>query len=289
MKALAIGLCAIIFGLGLGVSEAEAARRFGGGGSFGMQRQATPPAKAPTAAPAPTSAAGAAAAAQPKRSWLGPLAGLAAGIGLASLLSHFGLGEGVAQFLMFALLALAVVMAVRFFLNRRNGTNPAPMQYARAAANPSAAAGANTAKLESLAGGGSAAPAAASAAPAMLAGFDAEAFVRQAKLMFVRLQAANDTGNLDDLREFTSPEVCAEAQMQIKERGGAMQRTEIVTLEAAVIESAQEFGRYVVSVHFHGTLREDDGAAEAFDEIWHVTKPLDGSRGWAVAGIQQSN
>jgi predicted lipid-binding transport protein (Tim44 family) len=123
----------------------------------------------------------------------------------------------------------------------------------------------------------------------MLAGFDAEGFVRQAKLMFVRLQAANDTGNLDDLREFTSPEVFAEAQMAIKERGGVAQRTEVVTLEADVLESAQEFGRYVVSVRFHGSLREDANAAEAFDEIWHVTKPLDGSRGWAVAGIQQTN
>ena len=35
---------------------------------------------------------------------------------------------------------------------------------------------------------------------------------------------------------------------------------------------------------------QEDGAAaaEPFDEVWHLVKPADGSREWAIAGIQQT-
>jgi predicted lipid-binding transport protein (Tim44 family) len=134
-------------------------------------------------------------------------------------------------------------------------------------------------------------PAGAGAAPLQAsapAGFDAEGFARQAKLNFIRLQAANDSGNLDDLREFTTPEVFAELKMQLAERRGAEQRTDVVELNANVVEVAEEAGRYVVSVRFSGLLREEAGAAPSpFDEIWHLTKSIAGGSGWVVAGIQQ--
>jgi predicted lipid-binding transport protein (Tim44 family) len=42
-------------------------------------------------------------------------------------------------------------------------------------------------------------------------------------------------------------------------------------------------------VRFHGLIREEkDGVATPFDEVWHLVKPTDGSREWAIAGIQQS-
>jgi len=28
--------------------------------------------------------------------------------------------------------------------------------------------------------------------------------------------------------------------------------------------------------------------AAPFDEVWHLVKPVDGSREWAIAGIQQN-
>jgi predicted lipid-binding transport protein (Tim44 family) len=35
-------------------------------------------------------------------------------------------------------------------------------------------------------------------------------------------------------------------------------------------------------------VKEDANAdATPFDEVWHVVKPLDDSRSWAIAGIQQ--
>jgi predicted lipid-binding transport protein (Tim44 family) len=123
---------------------------------------------------------------------------------------------------------------------------------------------------------------------ALPAGFDAEAFVRQAKLNFIRLQAASDVGNLDDIREFTTPEMYAEIKLQMSERGDAAQRTEVTMLNADVLDCVEEANRYLVSVRFHGLIREDkDAPAVDFDEVWHLTKPADGKGGWAVAGIQQ--
>jgi predicted lipid-binding transport protein (Tim44 family) len=123
---------------------------------------------------------------------------------------------------------------------------------------------------------------------AIPAGFDVEGFLRQAKLNFVRLQAANDRGEMDDIRSFTTPEVFAEVQMQYEERGRAPQRTDVLDLDAALLEVATEAGQHIASVRFRGTLQEErEAAAVPFDEIWHLAKPTDGSRGWTVAGIQQ--
>jgi predicted lipid-binding transport protein (Tim44 family) len=119
-------------------------------------------------------------------------------------------------------------------------------------------------------------------------GFDADAFVREAKLNFLRLQAAYDAGNLDDIREFTSPEMYAEISLQIAERGEAEQHTEVIKLNAEVIECAEEPKRHLVSVRFHGLIREEkDAPAQDFNEIWHLTRVASGNHGWVVAGIQQ--
>ena len=120
--------------------------------------------------------------------------------------------------------------------------------------------------------------------------FDVEVFERQAKLNFIRLQAANDACNLADIREFTSPEIFAEIKLEIDERGGAKQRTDVVLLNAEVVEVVEENAQYIASVHYSGSLREAEGTApQAFDELWHLTKPVDGNRGWILAGIQQYN
>jgi predicted lipid-binding transport protein (Tim44 family) len=43
-----------------------------------------------------------------------------------------------------------------------------------------------------------------------------------------------------------------------------------------------------VSVRFHGLIREEpDSGTAPFDEVWHLVRPADGSREWAIAGIQQ--
>ena len=285
---------AVVIGFTLNVTDAEAAKRLGGGGSSGMQRQATPPAKnTQQAAPAQPAAPAAAPAAQPKRSWLGPIAGLAAGLGLAALASHFGFGEGLANFMMIALLAVAVIAVVGFFLRKKAAAQAPGMQYAAVGAGSDGSAPRPDFAPVGGSAGSSATPVAAAAPSAgtghIPADFDTEAFARNAKLNFIRLQTANDAGNLDDIREFTTPEMFAEIKLAIDERKGAKQETDVVELQAQVFDVAEEEKRYVVSVLFSGLIREDRSAvAESFSEIWHLVKPIDGSRGWSVAGIQQA-
>lgn len=284
MKNFVMMAAALVLGFTLQINDAEA-KRIGGGGSTGMQRQSVAPSNTQQAAPRQaTPPAAAQPAAQPKRSWMGPLAGLAAGIGLAALASHFGFGEELASFMMMALLAMVVIGVIGFFMRKKAAAQGNQgMQYAGAGAP----FGSNTPQREFTPAGGFAAPAAASSG-SIPAGFDAEGFVRNAKVNFIRLQAANDAGNLDDIREFTAPEMFAEIKMGIDERKGAKQTTDVVQLDAEVLDVTEEANRYIVSVHFNGLIREEDGtAAQPFAEVWHMTKPRDGSRGWVLAGIQQ--
>jgi len=281
MKKLLTFVVAGFIGLGMLATDAEA-KRLGGGGSFGMSRSTAPVQKAAPAPTAPTNAAAPAAApAKPATAapaggnrWLGPIAGLAAGIGLAALLSHFGLGEGVANFLMIMLLVMAAVFVFRLLFRKSQ-----PSQHATLA-------GAGNAPMRfepvSVPAGGS-----ASSAADVPAGFDADGFLRQAKLNFIRLQAANDAGNLDDLKQFLAPEVFAEIQMQFEERGKGKQETDVQQLDADLLEVVTEGNQHVASVRFAGTLREDGGAPTTFAEVWHLVKPVSGERGWQVAGIQQ--
>ncbi|MEW5768876.1 MAG: TIM44-like domain-containing protein [Pseudomonadota bacterium] len=280
MKHLILSLFAVFLAFALPVHDADA-KRFGGGKSSGFQREGISQRQA---APQrnPDTPAQAAGAAQPgKRSWLGPVAGIAAGLGLAALASHLGLGEEFANILLIALLAMGGLFLFKWLTRGRQQAAPQyGMQYAGAGNAPVQAPAAPVA--------GGMAPAPQAAAAELPAGFDAAAFTRQAKLNFLRLQAAYDAGNLDDIREFTSPEMFAEVKLQLEERGGAEQRTDVLNLEAEVLEAVEEGKRYVVSVRFHGLIREEqDAPAAPFSEIWHLTRPAEGQQGWVVAGIQQ--
>src|SRR5574343_901109 len=265
MKQLALMAAALVLGFTLSIGDAEA-KRLGGGGSSGMQRQSVAPSRSYDAAPqAPRQAtapqpAGTAGApqAQPKRSWMGPLAGLAAGLGLAALASHFGFGEGLANFMMMALLAMVVIGIVGYFMRKKAAAQGHQgMQYAGAGNGY----GNVPPPQEYQPMGGSAAPAAA-AVSNIPADFDTEGFERNAKVNFIRLQAANDAGNLDDIREFTSPEMFAEIKLGIDERKGAKQTTDVVQLKAEVLDVTEEAGRYIVSVHITGLIREEANAPD---------------------------
>lgn len=301
MKKVLLTLCILTLGLGMVIEDAEA-RRMGGGRSFGMQRnntvtpqrQATPPTAAPqqnAATPGRQQAAPGAAAATPKRSgWMGPIAGLAAGLGLAALASYLGFGEGLANFMMIALLVIVAVVVFRLIFRKAAPQKSTPLQYA-GAGSPNTV---DTPPPNNFSGGSFAAPDSnapeANASNASIpADFDVPGFLRVAKVNFVRLQAAHDAGNLEDIREFTSPEVFAEIKLDMAERQqGSVQQTDVVTLEAELLSLETEENRYIASVRFHGMIREEsESAALPFDEIWHLTKPVSGNLGWTIAGIQQ--
>jgi predicted lipid-binding transport protein (Tim44 family) len=194
--------------------------------------------------------------------WMGPLAGLAAGIGLAALFSHLGLGEGMANIMMMLLLlGAAVFFAVRWFLGRRQPAAAQPaMQYAGAGAGNAAPANFTPARFESTGVGAGATAAAAASAANIPADFDVDGFLRQAKLNFIRLQAANDRGDMEDIRQFCSPEMAAEIQMQFQERKQLAQETDVVQLDAELLDVSTEANRALASVRFSGLIREEANA-----------------------------
>jgi predicted lipid-binding transport protein (Tim44 family) len=296
-RLLALALVVMAATALLGIDAAEAGR-LGGGRSFGAQRQAIPPpAKAPNVAPATPSAPAqamapkAAPAATGASRWLGPLAGLAAGIGLAALLSHFGLSEGFASILMLALLVFGGFFLIRMFMGRRASAR-APMQYAGAgsggSATPLPPASQDRSNAFEPVFGGAAAAAPPSSAAQFPAGFDPAPFVVQAKVQFRKLQAAYDTGDRKALADVLTPEMYAEIDKEIAERG-AHASTEVASLDATVLDVSTEGGNHWASVHFQGMLREDGAVLpKPFDEIWNLVKPVDGKSGWLLAGIRQT-
>jgi predicted lipid-binding transport protein (Tim44 family) len=296
MKKLVFGFALALLGAALMLPDADA-RRLGGGRSIGAQRSITsaPPAQAPArpaqqtqqmapaqqpaAAPAGTAAAGQPAAATGLSRWMPMLGGLALGGLLGWLLGPSGLGV----LLLVALLGVAALLAFRL-MGQRRGEAPQPMQYAGlgsetvAAPPPSQAAGFEAQRA-------AAAPAAAASVPA---GFDVSGFLRGAKLNFMKLQLANDRGELEELREFTSAELFEELKRDVLGRGGAKQQTDVMSLNADLLEVITEGDRHWASVRFSGMIREAPGAAPTgFEEVWNLSKPLDGSTGWLLHGIQQ--
>ncbi len=261
--------------------DAEAGRRFGGGRSSGMQRQ-MPPQQAPAARPDQQQQQAGAAQRSGASRWLGPLA--AFGLG-ALFMSMFG-GSALAGFLGNVLMIILLIAAVRFIMRMWQAKSVPTQQPLRYAANAPGAAGGADRQMDFS--GLARTPIDTPSPVRYPPGFDAEAFLRQAKVSFIRLQAANDSGDLNDIRDYTTPELYAEIAMQIQERGGAKQRVEVMKLDAEIVDVVTEGDRQIASVRFSGLIREDDGAAEDFREVWHVVKESNDAKSpWMIAGIQQ--
>lgn len=304
--------------------NAEAARRLGGGKSVGQQssnvtqRQAAPDAPnapAQNAAPAaPKAAPGAAPAAAPKRPWGAMLGGLAAGLGLAWLASSLGMGGAMGQVLMFALLAMAVVAGIGWFMRRRNvGAAPqSPLAFQGAGSGVPATdakpyrpenvgndASARPWERSSMAfeasnpNGGSMIGSALKGSQSwgIPSGFDTAGFLSAAKTNFVNLQVAWDRSDIATLRSMMTDTMLAEIRTQLAEReshhGAGSNHTDVVMLEAQLLGIEETADEYLASVEFSGMIREEPSAGPSpFREVWNMTKPVNGNRGWLVAGVQ---
>jgi predicted lipid-binding transport protein (Tim44 family) len=286
MRKWLLTLSAFFFLAGLAPFDAEA-RRLGSGKPIGSQRQAVPdkPVTPPAAAPAQQAApAGAAAAQKPGMGrWLAPLAGLAAGLGLAYLLGD-QLGTVVMALLVGVLLIAAVVLLLRLFAKKPPEQAPSRnLQFAGIGSETVAA------PPPSQATGVAAEPSfRAQFARRIPDGFNSDAFVREAKKSFVALQAANDRGDAASIRDFVTDEMFQHLKGDIDARGGAAQQTDVVTLNAELLEVVTEGDMHWASVRFSGMLREESGGApQAFAEVWNLQKSARGDSGWLLAGIQQ--
>ncbi len=269
------------------------AKKFGGGKSVGSQRdsvtqrQSGTPAATPAAAPA---AAGAAAKTGMAK-WAGPLAGIAAAVGLGYLFSQMGAGGFLGFILIAVLLLVGLGFLARNMMKKQaaasaNGApiqaNGAPMQYQAPQAEPM-----NRAPLSGSVGG-----AAAAAAPGLAggfgipAGFDKVGFEDNAKKQFMALQAANDKGDLDAVRDFSTDEFYNQIAKDVI--AGNKDATQVDELNAELLGIETDRGNYWASVEFTGKMREDGMVmGTAFRETWNLMKPVDGSKGWLLAGIQQ--
>ena len=291
MKSFATMLTVLFTCMTLFSTTAEA-RRMGGGGSFGKQRAVpTQPQRAPDAAPRQSNAPAQNQPQQQGNRWLGPLAGLAIGAGLATMFSGFFGGAG-GSILIAILAAVLVLFLIRRFMRPRQTQAHTQYQTAQGPTGfkdesvkrptfdiPNIGSGTNTAALNDTT---------ATAAPTIPADFPVESFLRGAKATFIRLQAANDRKDLDDIREYTTPEVFAEISMQMQERGNATQKTDVLQLNADLLEAVTEGDLTVAMVRFTGEIAENGGAPERFDEIWNVQRDMRNPKaGWLLAGIQQ--
>lgn len=314
MKKYLIALMIALSSTTMVVADAEA-KRLGGGSSVGRQSQGisrqTPAAtpnqsnQATQASPSAPAAAPAGVTPKPASPWRNILGGALLGLGLGALLSHFGIGgafaSAIATILMIALLAFAVMFIIRMIRGKKAGGQGQPA-YSSAYGSGSSSGPmmrtpeigsriepqARPAAFQSEPTAGAGMTAAAAGTSSLPAGFDADGFLRHAKTYFIRLQAAWDRADIDDIREFTTPEMFAELRLQLQERGASPNHTDVVSLNAELLKVEQVGADYLATVRFSGMIREAQNApAESFVEAWNLSKPAAGQGGWVLAGIQQ--
>lgn len=262
-------LSCILLGLltfGLCVNEASAGR-FGGGRSFGVQRS-----HSSLFSQRATSNTRAFSPRTNTNRWGSMLGGLVVGGLLASLFMGHGLGAGLLSWLMLGSLAFIIFG----FLRQR--IQPA---YQSTTTNPFRQANMNASSQFNAAS-----PHASTSAASYPSGFDVDSFLRSAKVTFIRLQTAYDQKNLQDLVEFTAPDVFAEIKMQLDERSEAVNITETRQLEAQLLDISNQAQGRMASVRFTGLVKENNAPEISFDEIWHFRQFRNNST-WVVAGLQQ--
>ena len=285
------------------------AKPLGGGRSIGRQsqsvtrQQAAPaaPMQRQQAAPAPAPVAPAAVP-KPASRWKGMLGGALLGLGLGAMLSHFGLGGAMASAIS-SILMIVLLAAAAFFIYNMFRRKSAPAANnanfksfdtpAMAGGTPDIGSGINN-NYQPQQPAAFQAPASSSTtyAPAAQFGvpadFDSASFLRHAKSSFIRMQAAWDKADTNDLREFTTPEVFAELKMQIQERGASADFTDVVSIDGELLGIETIGNEYLASVKFTGMIKSAPTAApEPFNEVWNMSKPVSGNGGWVLAGIQQ--
>jgi predicted lipid-binding transport protein (Tim44 family) len=117
--------------------------------------------------------------------------------------------------------------------------------------------------------------------------FDAMSFLDGARQSFVRLQSAWDRSDLHELDECTTDEMFNALTHELRVRAGPS-RTEVIELNASLLGIETAAGEYRASVRFSGSLKVN-GEDERLDEVWNLSKSVEGSGGWLLAGIQQLN
>lgn len=268
-----------VFTLALMAPDADA-RRMGGGASFGKQRmQQTSPAQV----------------AQPRAAQTGPVAangqrgsartgmmGMLGGLALGGLLGAMFFGGAFEGFNMMDILVIGgLILLVLWFLRRK--AQSASMAYAGGHTQtfPSDHAAAEHASVSQVS--------------MLRPDINEKHFLKAARDIFMRMQAAWDAGDMDDIRRFCTPEVAEKIASDIQ--SGCIHQTDITTLDARIADAWVESDLEWVAVIFNAMLCEQqlddsghviDRADSDMHETWifrHDPKSDDPT--WYLAGIQQ--
>ena len=125
--------------------------------------------------------------------------------------------------------------------------------------------------------------------PAVPPGFNVPEFLEGAKTVYARLQHSWDRRDLADIALFTTPEVLAEIRRQA-EADPKPSKTELLLINARLLEFREEERDTVLSVYFDVLLREDvtEERPKQVREVWHFSRPTgDLDANWRLEGIQQ--
>ena len=321
MNKIFLSIALIFAALTMVVADADA-QRMGRRGSLGRQspnvtRQAAPANPAAQARPG-SPAVAAPVPPKPAMPWKGIVGGLIGGALLAGLFSSMGMGGAMSgalgSIITFALIGFAAYFLYRLFTRRNAGAVPSAFNQQPAYAgvpnnnalpeigsriegnyngqaknvNPIEPTSLNSTSFGNVGNGAVLNAQSDQGTWVIPADFDVPAFLRHAKANFIRLQAAWDRGDINDIREFTSPEMFAELKLDLQERGSVKNETDVVSVDAELLGIETQTYDYLVSVRFTGMIKEGgEPTAQPFKEVWNLTKPINGQSGWLLAGIQQ--
>ena len=306
IKAFLSILVLLCCSLMLTLTDDALAARLGGGSSFGSKPFMSTPAPAPRpqqpafqSKPSPSQPQAQPAPAPSRPGGLfggmgGLMGGLLAGTLLGSLLGGHGFSGG--GFMDILLFGLVIFVGLKLFAAFRGSQRPA-----QAAAG---AEGAQTAQADqpqagmmreetasngwdALRGQGAAQADAPGPQIPMPPGFDADEFLRGAKMAYTRLQASWDKRDMNDIAQFTTEAV----QNSVREQMAADPKpstTEILLVNAQLLGVTNEGEEQYAQVFFDVLLRETPAqeTPSSAREVWHFVRPVTGGN-WKLDGIQQ--
>lgn len=273
-------MTALILGLGLilmTMPDLADAKRLGGGGSFGSKPSYSKSYQKPATSPTTTQQAAPGASPLGGRGMFG---GMLGGMLMGGLLGSLFFGGGFSGIGLMDILLIGggLFLLLRFLRSRQPATqsvggSPRVQDMSRNAWENLRSSQTQTAP----------------SAQNIPAGFDTQEFLNGAKAAYTRLQGAWDARDLDDLRQFASAEVFAEIQAQAA-ADPTPGKTEILLLEAQLLEVKTVGNQTIATVLFDTMLREDSSSApaEQVREAWHFSRYETGQTShWVVEGIQQ--
>lgn len=315
VSAILTGILLLFSAFALTLPEPADAARMGGGRSFGGKPFMSRPAPAPTMRqqtpnaqrqPMNQAQAGQAAAQRPGLfgGMGGLFGGLLAGTLIGSLLSGNGFGGG--GFMDIIIIGLLVFLGLKLFARFRNRQAPAGAgaQGASGLDGPhgdlredsassqgmrrdNAATGWDV--LRGAPQGGAAQAQVFDAAPGVDVpqGFDADEFLRGAKMAYSRLQSSWDKRDLDDIAQFATPAVLDAVREQL-EAEPTPGTTEVLLVNAQLLGVENDGDEQRAQVFFDVLMREspDQQAPSSVREVWHFVRPITGGS-WKLDGIQQ--